>query len=63
MYDGIYIWSLYIHYVYLLIYWLSVIRSLIFFNIKYEYNITLNKKIYEIVKKIYFPAFLIYLFR
>jgi len=28
----------------LLIYYLSVIRSFIFFNIKYEYNITLNKK-------------------
>jgi len=26
-----------------LIYELSVIRSFIFFNIKYEYNITLNK--------------------
>ena len=35
-----YIWSLYVHYVYLLIYYLSVIRSFNFFNIKYEYNIT-----------------------
>ena len=37
-----YIWSLYVHYVYLLIYQLSVVRSFIFFNIRYEYNITLR---------------------
>ena len=33
---------MYVHYVYLLIYQLSVVRSFIFFNIKYEYNITLR---------------------
>ena len=41
MYEGN-IWSLYVRYVYLLIYYLSIIRSFIFFNIKYEYNTTLS---------------------
>ena len=40
MYEGIYL-VLKVHYVYLLVYKLSVICSFIFFNIKYEYNITL----------------------
>ena len=42
-------WSLYVHYVYLLIYYLSVIRSFIFFNIKYGYNITLNYNVKDIL--------------
>ena len=37
-----YIQPLYVHYVHLLIYKLSVISLFIFFNIKYEYSITLK---------------------